>query len=221
MAGKLMTNNRLILDPPEPLGQYLGCGQRPTTLNKEELDRRMEHIRPLYRSKGYRDNSSKPGCAERTESEANSRDTSVNSGKGSNLDAKSIRYDMVSFFESCCERYLELTGKSERDITPSKGFLFPGIDDHQLKEGDWEKERGLASISAKVLIKALYGARTCRWLLLHSINALAREVAKWNQNCDISNMNFKEIMEKINEILQIKKNEEKNVIIKNDHKIIK
>ena len=42
-----------------------------------------------------------------------------------------------------------------------------------------------------------------------------------NQNFDILNMNFEEIMEKINEILQIKKNEEKNVIIKNDHKIIK
>ena len=90
----------------------------------------MEHIRPLYRSKGCKDNSSKPVGAERTESEANLRDTSVNSGKGSNSDVKSIRYDTESFFESCCERYLELTGKSERDITPSKGFLFPGIDDH-------------------------------------------------------------------------------------------
>ncbi len=147
-----MTNNRLILDPPEPLGQYLGCGQRPTTLNKEELDRRMEHIRPPYRSKGYKDNSSKPGGAERTESEANLRDTSVNSGKGSNLDVKSIRYDMESFFESCCERYLELTGKSERDITPSKGLVFSGIDDHQLKEEDWGKEGDLANVSAKVLM---------------------------------------------------------------------
>ena len=42
-----------------------------------------------------------------------------------------------------------------------------------------------------------------------------------NQHYDFSNMNFKEIMEKINEILQIKKNEEKNVIIKKNHKFIK
>ncbi len=180
-----MTNKRLILDPPEPLGQYLGCGQRPTTLNKEELDRRMEHIRPLYHTKGYKDNSSRPGGAERAESEANLRDTSVNSGKESNFDVKSIRYDVESFFESCCERYLELTRKSEQDINPRKGFLFPGIDDHQLREEDWEKEGDLASISAKVLMKALYGARACRWDLLHSINTLAREVTKWNNNCDI------------------------------------
>ena len=36
-----------------------------------------------------------------------------------------------------------------------------------------------------MLIKALYGARTCRWLLLHSINALAREVAKCNKTRDV------------------------------------
>ena len=29
-AWKLMTDNQLILDPPEPLGQYLGCDKRRT-----------------------------------------------------------------------------------------------------------------------------------------------------------------------------------------------
>jgi len=33
-----------------------------------------------------------------------------------------------------------------------------------------------------VPMKNLYGARTCRWDLLHSINTLAREVTKWNKN---------------------------------------
>ncbi len=98
------------------------------------------------------------------------------------MDVKSIRCDMESFFESCCERYLELTGKTDRDITPGKGFLFPGIDDHQLREEDWEKEGELANISSKVLMKNVYGARICRWDLLHSINTIAREVAKWNNN---------------------------------------
>ena len=42
-----------------------------------------------------------------------------------------------------------------------------------------------------------------------------------NQNFDISNMNFTQIMEKINELLKTKKNEEKNIIIKNNNKIIK
>ncbi|MDP7560508.1 MAG: hypothetical protein QF745_08200, partial [Planctomycetota bacterium] len=100
-AWKLMTDNELLLDPPEPLGQYLGCRQRPTTLSKEELDRRMEHIRPLYHSKGYKEKSSQPNGGEQTESGKNLRDTSVDSGEGSKLDAKSIRYDVESFFESC------------------------------------------------------------------------------------------------------------------------
>ncbi len=47
-AWELMPDNKLILGPPEPLGQYLGCGQRPITLTKEEVERRMEHIRPIY-----------------------------------------------------------------------------------------------------------------------------------------------------------------------------
>ena len=41
-----------------------------------------------------------------------------------------------------------------------------------------------------------------------------------NQKFDISNMTFTQIMEKINEILQTKKNEEKNIIIKNNNKPI-
>ena len=126
-AWKLMTDNKLILDPPEPLGQYLGCGQKPITLTKEELDRRMEHIRPLYQTKGYGEKSSRPSGEGQSESGQVSKGTSDSPGKGVPMGIKSIRYDMESFFESCCERYLELTGKTDRDITPGKGFLFPGI----------------------------------------------------------------------------------------------
>ncbi len=34
-------------------------------------------------------------------------------------------------------------------------------------------------------MKALYGARCMRWDLLHPICTLAREVTKWNRNCDL------------------------------------
>ena len=34
-------------------------------------------------------------------------------------------------------------------------------------------------------MKTLYGARCLRWDLLHAINTLAREVSRWNRNCDI------------------------------------
>ena len=42
-----------------------------------------------------------------------------------------------------------------------------------------------------------------------------------SQNIDFSNMNFEEIMMKINELLKIKKEKENNVILKNDKKILK
>ena len=41
-----------------------------------------------------------------------------------------------------------------------------------------------------------------------------------NNNIDFSNMNFEEIMKKINEIIQLNKKEKENVIFKNDKKIL-
>ena len=38
---------------------------------------------------------------------------------------------------------------------------------------------------------------------------------------DFSNLNMNEVLEKINELIKLKKEEEKNVIIKNDKKILK
>ena len=66
-----------------------------------------------------------------------------------------------------------------------KKFLFPGIDDNQLKQEDFEASGEMHTIASRVLMKALYGARTCRWELQHAINTLARAVTKWNKNCDI------------------------------------
>ena len=53
IAWKRMTDAGLILDPPEPLGRYLGCGQKRISPSQEEVNRRMEHIRPAYDSMGY------------------------------------------------------------------------------------------------------------------------------------------------------------------------
>ena len=42
-----------------------------------------------------------------------------------------------------------------------------------------------------------------------------------SRNIDFLNMNFDEIMKKINELLHLKKEEENNIILKNDKKILK
>ena len=42
VAWSLLTNAGLILDPPEPLGLYLGCNQHPITISQSEVDKRLE-----------------------------------------------------------------------------------------------------------------------------------------------------------------------------------
>ena len=39
------------LDPPEPFGHFLGCGQSSFTLTNTEVDDRLEQVRPLLRSR--------------------------------------------------------------------------------------------------------------------------------------------------------------------------
>ena len=58
-------------------------------------------------------------------------------------------------------------------------------DEHQLKPENYEITGSLSGDSSKIIMKILYGARTCRWDLQQSCNTLARDVSKWNKNDDI------------------------------------
>ena len=76
---KLITDSGLVLDPPTPLGDYLGCGQFPVHVSPAEAQRRLEHVRPLLQDvEGQRD---------------------VKTGKP----VKAIRYNMCGFFAQCVE----------------------------------------------------------------------------------------------------------------------
>ena len=44
---KLMESSGLVLDPPDPLGDYLGCGQFPIKIDPQEALRRLQHAHPL------------------------------------------------------------------------------------------------------------------------------------------------------------------------------
>ena len=48
----LITNSGLVLDPPTPLGDYLGCGQFPVHVSPGGAQRRIEHVRPLLADVG-------------------------------------------------------------------------------------------------------------------------------------------------------------------------
>jgi len=58
------------------------------------------------------------------------------------------------------------------------------MDDHQLKPEDFEQEGNLSKDAAKIIMKALYGARLVRFELLWPICSSARQVTKWTRACD-------------------------------------
>ena len=60
----------------------------------------------------------------------------------------------------------------------------PCIDDHQLSPEDFESKGELSSEAARIVLKCLYLARMNRVDILWTVNALAREVTKWNLACD-------------------------------------
>ena len=154
---KLITNSGLVLDPPTPLGDYLGCGQFPVHVSPSEAQRRLEHVRPLLKDvEGQNE---------------------VKTGKP----VKALRYNMFGFFRQCVEVYCEL---AQIDPKTLRKCATPGLDDHQLKPEDFEAEGLLSKDAAKIIMKALYGARLVRYELLWPICSSARQVTKWTVACD-------------------------------------
>ncbi len=59
-------------DAPQPFGDYLGCGQAPITLTKEQAKERLQHIDPIRIGSG---GCGEPdGSADRKEESPNSSD---------------------------------------------------------------------------------------------------------------------------------------------------
>ena len=88
---------------------------------------------------------------------------------------------MSGHVSASVDRYLELSGKPRSSL---KRVATPCIDDHQLDPADDLKRGELKEECAKIVLKALYCARMNRTDLLWSVNSLAREVTRWNVNCD-------------------------------------
>ena len=91
------------------------------------------------------------------------------------------QYSMVGHAEQCVEKYLELTGKTIEVLKP---VSTPTIDDHMFTKEDYSNKGEVADVAARILLKALYLARTNRPDILWSVNALARKVTKWDASCD-------------------------------------
>ena len=161
-----LLQKHLTLDEPTPFELYLGCAQSSISVDSEEVVRRLKTIRPLYYG-----------------IEAANEDSRLTARPGKPV--RAIQYDMKNFLKQCVERYLELTGKGPESLKTKKPVVYPGIDDHQLKEEWFDTVGELAPIASKIIMKILYGARMCRWDLLQACCTLAREVTRWNKNCDV------------------------------------
>ncbi len=136
-AWELMGKAGLKLDAPQPFGDYLGCGQAPITLSKEQAKERLQHIDPIRIGSG--------GCSEPDGS----------ADKKKNHPIRAIRYDMTGFLVQCIDKYLELAKLAKDKLKP---VATPSIDDHQISPEDFEERGDLASCAAKIIMNILYGA---------------------------------------------------------------
>ena len=102
----MITSSGLVLDPPTPLGDYLGCGQFPVHISPQEAQRRLEHVSPLL--------------------DVVDDLKMVKTG----APVKAIRYNMFGFFRQCVEVYCTLAGLQPASL---RKVATPGMDDHLLK----------------------------------------------------------------------------------------
>ena len=147
----LITKSGLVLDPPTPLGDYLGCGQFLVNVPPAEAQRRLEHISQLL------DGIDDP--------------QHVKTGK----QVKAIRCNMFGFFRQCVQAYCDLVTIKPETL---RNVATPGMDDHLLKPTGFEQTGNLSLDTAKVIMKALYGARLVRYERLWPICSSAREASK-------------------------------------------
>ena len=82
----------------------------------------------------------------------------------------------------CVETYLAAANKTRDSL---KYAATPFLDENRFVEfGDAVSTGALQPIASSVLMKVLYGARMARFDLLKAVANLAKNVTKWNANCD-------------------------------------
>ena len=82
----------------------------------------------------------------------------------------------------CVETYLAAANKTRDSL---KYAATPFLDEDRLVEADDAVNRGaLQPIASSVLLKDLHGARMAIFHLPKAVANLAKNVTKWNANCD-------------------------------------
>jgi len=165
---------------------YLGCQQQkiepPMELLKEKQELFTEllkdnkmHTAQDFQAKGFRVPNAKP----KSKTKKKVQDLAMLAKAPQEVQAWA--YVMQGAAQGCVERYLELSGKKESEL---KRVATPCIDDHLLPPEDFATKGVLSTVCSKAVLKCLYMTRSARPELYWAVNALAREVTKWNVACD-------------------------------------
>ena len=163
---------------------YLGVKQMDVELPKDHIEKRGEFVRTVLATA-----ESSPESTESTKrgEESVSNPSSLRAERKPPRDRQPIpairawQYSMKGHAEQCVERYLDL---ANTDIDSLKTVSTPCIDDHMFSPEDFTSKGEAASVAARIVLKALYLARTNRPDTLWSVCSLARNVTKWTTACD-------------------------------------
>ena len=91
-------------------------------------------------------------------------------------------YDMEQFIVQRVETYLTAASITRDSL---KYAATPFLDEDRFVEAGSAVNTGaLQPIASSVLMKVLHGARMARFDLLKAVTNLAKNVTKWNENCD-------------------------------------
>ena len=186
---KTLKKGGLELEDPVPLNAnvYLGCGQRDVVPNFDLLLQKREYFGRLCAEDKSSGESYAQGDLEHQSSTSsnlpkkNTSNISEFSSRGREASAQFYAYEMFGHVEQTVDRYCELAKKSKDSL---KKVATPCPDDHLIAPEEFTKRGELAPVAARIVLKALYVARIARLDLLWSVNALAREVTRWNAACD-------------------------------------
>ena len=178
---KLLKNKgQLELDPPVPseTNTYLGMVQSPCRIPDELINEKRKFWYNLM------DMEDPFAAANGEDKSLSGLDTALIAKPPktvNNEDIKGYQNSLIGNAIDCVQFYCDLAGIKVEDL---KKVPTPCLDDSQLPPSDFETKGELASVSSRVVLKALWFARLTRPDLYWTINHLARQVTKWNVACD-------------------------------------
>ena len=174
---------KLELEPAVPLhgNVYLGCGQHDEAVPAGLVEDKQKLYSRLFADHHNNVRGETSSSALQSASLPTTRQNKFAKDHPKQPKIKTYAYDMKGHAGQCVERYLELANLHESSLKP---VGTPCIDDHMIPPEDFETKGSLSPIAARVVLKCLFLARVLRVDLMWTVNALARNVTKWNVACD-------------------------------------